>query len=487
MKMVLTSTYEFHLPLLALVTLGSLYFVVWYLNFKPGKKLLPGSLGYPLIGESIGFLRALKKDACWEWIESHVQKYGPVFKSSLMGKRVAVLTGPAGTKFILSTQDGIVNNQSLSASTIFGKKCLLEFEGSRHKLLKGAMMNMLRPERLQKVIGEMDSIVQRELLQELKGKDSVQFVTLISKIVFSFTCTILFRLPEGGLDNVGLHVEDLRIAARGILSIPLNIPGSTFRKACQARARICKVLSHLIETKKAEMEKGKTDDIVTSFLNVRDEVGKPVPEEEIIDNLMLLLIASNDTTTSLLTLFLRYLGRDAHVYNKVVEEQKEVYKMRVGNNDGKIQWSEIQSMKYTWSVAQEVMRLTPPAGGTTRRTTKDISFAGFDIPKGWRLLWLALNTNMDAKFFEEPEKFDPSRFEKSPSKSAPPPYTYLPFGAGMRICPGSEFARVEILLIIHYLIINYQWTPMILNEPIASDPNPFPAMGLPVKLHPRLI
>ncbi|KAF6167345.1 hypothetical protein GIB67_043206 [Kingdonia uniflora] len=485
--------FEFQLPLLGvvLVTLGSLYVAARYLNVNSGKNLPPGSLGFPFFGESIGLLRSMKKNNK-EWFESRIRKYGPVFKTSLMGAQFAILTSQAGTKFVLTANDGIANNQSASASAIFGRKSLLDAEGSRHKLLKGAVMNMLKPERLQKFIGEMDIIVKKQLLQELKHKDSVNFVTLIRKVVFMVNCTILFRIPEGGMDKYALRMEDLVAAFRATWAIPLNIPGTVFGKGCKARARICKVLCNLVKTRKKELveedekERDSEYDVITCFLNVRDDEGLPLSEEDIVDNLMTLLLASHDTTASLLSLFVHYIGRDSHVYNKVLEEQKEVARARANSTDvGKLTWSEIQSMKYTWRVAQEIMRLTPPVGGTTRRTTKDISFGGFNIPKGWHLLWMAFSTHMDAEIFEDPEKFDPSRFEKSPSKPVPPPYTYLPFGAGSRICPGSELARVETLLIIHHLIIYYQWTPMITNEPIVNDPVPYPAMGLPAKLHSR--
>lgn len=90
---------------------------------------------------------------------------------------------------------------------------------------------------------------------------------------------------------------------------------------------------------------------------------------------------------------------------------------------------------------------------------------------------------MDKNIFEEPEKFDPSRFENT-SKTIPP-FAYIPFGAGPRICPGVDFARIEVLLIIHHMITNYEWTEMIPNEPLTREPLPYPAMGLPIKLSPR--
>lgn len=100
-----------------------------------------------------------------------------------------------------------------------------------------------------------------------------------------------------------------------------------------------------------------------------------------------------------------------------------------------------------------------------------------------QVFWVASGTHMDSNIFEDPNKFDPSRFENS-TKSFPP-YTYIAFGAGPRICPGAEFARIEALLTIHHLITKYSWTKMIKDEPLIREPLPYPAMGLPVKLHQR--
>lgn len=101
-----------------------------------------------------------------------------------------------------------------------------------------------------------------------------------------------------------------------------------------------------------------------------------------------------------------------------------------------------------------------------------------------QVFWVTCGTHMDKNMFEDPHKFDPSRFDSSSSKSHPP-YAYIPFGAGPRICPGADFARVEILLIIHHLVTKYTWTLIFPEEPITREPMPYPAMGLPIILHPR--
>ena len=71
----------------------------------------------------------------------------------------------------------------------------------------------------------------------------------------------------------------------------------------------------------------------------------------------------------------------------VVTEHKEVEKAKRGREGEKLSWHEIQMMKYTWKVAQELMRIDPPVFGNFRLAERDINFDGYDIPKGWQVMY----------------------------------------------------------------------------------------------------
>lgn len=100
----------------------------------------------------------------------------------------------------------------------------------------------------------------------------------------------------------------------------------------------------------------------------------------------------------------------------------------------------------------------------------------------FQLYWSSSHTHRDPSLFTSYTQFDPSRF----AELGPPPFSYVPFGGGPRMCLGKEFARLEILIFLHNLIKRYRWKLVNPNEQIAYDPMPTPVQGLPILLQPHM-
>lgn len=98
-----------------------------------------------------------------------------------------------------------------------------------------------------------------------------------------------------------------------------------------------------------------------------------------------------------------------------------------------------------------------------------------------QIFWAMSMTNKDPKCFPEPEKFDPSRFMEKEHL----PYTFLPFGAGLRMCAGVEYARMAILIFFHNTVTKFKWDLLYPDEKILGGlVLPAPVKGLPIRLHP---
>ncbi|CAK9179693.1 unnamed protein product [Ilex paraguariensis] len=229
------------------------------------------------------------------------------------------------------------------------------------------------------------------------------------------------------------------------------------------------VLNIIRERRKELMEKERGDgDLLSRMLLVTDKNGKFMNEKEISNNIVGLLVASYETTSTAVTVVLKYLAELPHIYTQVFKEQMEIAKSK-GPNE-LLTWEDIQKMKFSWNVACEALRLSPPAQGAFREAITDFTYAGFSIPKGWKTFWTVHTTHTNPQYFPEPEKFDPSRFDGS----GPAPYTYVPFGGGPRMCPGKEYARLEVLVFMHNVVRNFKLEKAIPNEKIVFHASPVP-------------
>ncbi|XP_026399554.1 beta-amyrin 28-monooxygenase-like [Papaver somniferum] len=195
-----------------------------------------------------------------------------------------------------------------------------------------------------------------------------------------------------------------------------------------------------------------------------------------------LMAAGYHTTSTVITVLMKFLADFPDVLNEVLQEQNEVAKSK---SPGELlNLDDIYKMKYSWNVICEVPRLAPPFQGGFTEALTDFTYAGYFIPKGRKLYWTGISTHMNPENFPDPEKFDPSRFQGK----GPAPYTFVPFGGGAGMCPGYEYARVEILVLLHHVVRRYKWEKLIpgnINERLKVNPYPLPPKGFPIRLQPR--
>ncbi|XP_059664622.1 cytochrome P450 716B1-like [Cornus florida] len=445
---------------------------------RSSQRLPPGSLGFPLIGQSLCLLRAMRANTAERWLEERVRKYGPISKLSLFGKPTVFIYGQAANKFLF-TSSTIGNQQVHSVKMILGERNLLELSGEDHKRVRSAIVSFLKPECLKQYVGKMDEEIGKHLQMHWEGKQEVKVLPLMKTLTFNLICSLLFGLEHGARRDQ--FVEYFQEMIEGMWSIPVNLPFTRYNRSLQASAKVQKMVTALIRDKRVELEQKGTSsnqDLITCLLSLRKEDNKEVmSENEIVHNIMLVMVAGHDTSSIVITFFVQILANNSTVYAAVLQEQEEIAKSK---SPGELlTWEDLSKMKYSWRVAMETMRMFPPIFGGFRKTLKDIEYGGYLIPKGWQVFWAANMTHMDTSIFQEPTKFKPARFE---NQASIPPYCFVAFGGGPRICPGYEFARIETLVTIHYLVTRFSWKLCCNDNFFSRDPTPVPTQGLPIKI-----
>ncbi|XP_022716566.1 beta-amyrin 28-oxidase-like [Durio zibethinus] len=462
-------------------SLLSLFSSARRMNASQSKNLPPGRTGLPFIGESLEFLSTGRKGHPEKFIFDRMAKYSAqVFRTSILGEATAVVCGAAGNKFLFSNENKLVTAWwPNSVNKIFPSSTQTSSQEESKKMRK-LLPTFLKPEALQRYVGMMDTIAQRHFEYGWEGHQQVAVFPLAKNYTFWVACKVFLSIEDP--EHVAKFADPFNVLASGIISIPIDLPGTPFNRAIKASNLIRKELSAIIKQRKIDLTEKKaspTQDILSHMLLTTDENGQYMNELDIADKILGLLIGGHDTASAAITFIVKYLAELPEIYHKVLTEQMEIVKSKAPGE--LLNWEDIQKMRYSWNVACEVLRLAPPLQGAFREALNEFIFSGFTIPKGWKLYWSANSTHRNPECFPAPEKFDPSRFEGN----GPAPYTFVPFGGGPRMCPGKEYARLEILVFMYNIMKRYKWEKLLLDEKIIVDPMPMPAKGLPVRLLPQ--
>nr|ACF88453.1 unknown [Zea mays] len=187
------------------------------------------------------------------------------------------------------------------------------------------------------------------------------------------------------------------------------------------------------------------------------------------------MFAARDTTASVLTWMVKFLGDHPAVLKAVIEEQQEIARSKGSSGDEPLTWADTRRMRVTSRAIQETMRVASILSFTFREAVEDVEYQGYLIPKGWKVLPLFRNIHHSPDHFPCPDKFDPSRFEV-----APKPNTFMPFGNGTHSCPGNELAKLEMLVLFHHLVTKYRWSTSKSESGVQFGPFALPLNGLPM-------
>lgn len=225
----------------------------------------------------------------------------------------------------------------------------------------------------------------------------------------------------------------------------LRGPGSPWSKMVRSRAILDEIVYGEISRRRAAPDESRRD-ILSLLLAVRDDEGRGFSDKEVRDQVMTLMFAGHDTSTSTLTFMMHELARHPDVVARLQEEQDRV----LGGETPDIETLE-REMPYLDMVLDEVLRLYPPAWIGPRRAVRDFEFAGHRVAHGAYVNYCSWASHRIPEVFPEPEAFIPERFTRE-RKAALPRGAYVPFGGGSRICIGKRFGQTEVKLVATMLL-----------------------------------
>jgi cytochrome P450 len=147
--------------------------------------------------------------------------------------------------------------------------------------------------------------------------------------------------------------------------------------------------------------------------------------------------------------------------------------------------ADVARLPYTEMVVKESMRLYPPAWAVGRQAVGKFELGGYKFPAGTNIAILQWSTQRDARFFPDPEKFEPERWSAESLRQNPlPRFAYFPFGGGPRVCVGAGFAMMEAILLLATMAQRFRMT-LVRNRKVKLLPSVTlrPKNGIRMVLH----
>ena len=392
------------------------------------------------------------------------EQYGPVFRTTYLGKSLVYLVGPEANRFILlsdrhrfSYQEGW--GRLYGVMDVYGDG-LLTMDGAAHGWHRRIMNPAFAISYMDRYLPLMNRVIRRRiaLWEEMSEIDVYQEMR---KITFDVAAEALTGLSAGS------EVDRFRE-----LFVHLLMQGMRAR-----RSRLKDEVSRLLQLRIQERRVHPTDDVLGLLVQARDEQGKALSDEQIIAHINILLVAGHETATSLGTWLLYLLCQHPHYAQRVRAEQEELL-----DRDRELTLKAIKQMKVLDNALSEAERMYPPIALGPRGVLEDFVFNGYFIPAGTYAGYAIAATHLLPRVFADPDRFDPDRFAPPREEQKKTPYALVGFGGGPRICIGINFAKVEIKTIVTHVLRHYD-LQLIPNQEIVQF---YRATGMPlhgIKMH----
>lgn len=318
-------------------------------------------------------------------------------------------------------------------------------------------------ERLQHLVALMQEVIDEQVGQLEEAAAARRPVDSLA-----FTLETAFRIIARTLFSQGLDEQELHGLSRGITELqefvitPIRLPflrpilrwtgveGRYLRKS----ARLFGRLQRLIDERRRGGE--PRDDLLQMLLDSRyEDTGEPMEAHRLLEELVVLFVAGHETSANALTWTLYLLSRHPEAAARIRQEVGQA-PLDVGR---------LRELPYLTQVIEESMRLYPPAWITDRVALADDSFNGIPIPAGTVVAPFIYGLHHHPEYWPEPERFQPERFSPE-ARSQRPAFAYIPFGAGPRLCIGSNFAMMEMQLVIASIVRRFDLR--LLNEKLVG-------------------
>jgi retinoid hydroxylase len=323
-------------------------------------------------------------------------------------------------------------------------------DGDRHKKRKAALMACFSSAAITSYLPLLEKALQDNMKKwVLDGTSKMKWVPALKSLCFEECCRFILGLEPS--PELIKSFDDIMAA---FAALPVKLPGSTLSAGLASRDKLLDLIRKGLNQNRQFPDQGTS---AISYL-LQEAARDPTLSDDIICfELLHFMIAGMAPVYTLHVYLLLELSRNDHIKTKVREEISQM-------PTGEVSLEALSKLSYTDLVIKETQRLhagnaVPFSWG---KLSKDCSHAGFEVPAGWGAVGAFHACSLSSKIYEDPEKFDPSRFQSPRMEHKKHPCAFVPQGLVANVsqthgCAGYAMTEIMLKLFLVHLLKSYDW------------------------------
>jgi cytochrome P450 len=413
--------------------------------------LPPGPRGNFLLGSAVELGRSSMK-----FLTRCAREYGDIVYLRFFGTPVCLLTHPSDIEYVLvkNPSNFIKSRDYRALKSVLGNG-LLTNEGVPWQKQRKLVQPTFRHENTDRYADVMVLATTR-MLDTWHDGETRDVHQQMMALTLGIVAEALFGSDvsghAGGVEQaLAVLMNQFEGMAGLAFLLPEKLPLPSTLKFKRSVAQLDKIIYAIIHERRSA--RGPSKDLLEMLLRSQDEEGSRMSDEQLRDEVMTLFLAGHETTANALSWTWYLLAQHPEIEARLFQEISQVLRGKLPTA------ADVTRLPYTEMVVKESMRLYPPAWAVGRQAVGDFEMSGYKFPAGTNIAILQWNTQRDARFFPDPEKFDPERWSaESLRRNALPRFAYFPFGGGPRVCVGAGFAMMEAILLLATMAQRYRMT-----------------------------
>lgn len=406
------------------------------------KPLPPGSDGLPVLGETLSFAKNP-----FGFVEERLRAHGRVFRSVVLGRKAVVIAGPEAAGTFIDTnevkRDGAMPPH---IQELFGGRSLPLLDDEEHRTRKGLVVQAFTRGAMADYLPAMQQVIETALARWAQGGEFA-WIPQLKALAIEVICTNVIGLTAGEkMDRLCRDYDELTC---GFATIPINLPGTPYRKALGARDRILDFFRECVRERRTK----PTADGLSRIL-APNAAGARMTDEQAVLELHHIVIAGYIVFAELGEMVQR-LEQHPDVRARLKAE------VDAHTPAGAVTLETLVAMPYLMRVVNEVKRLCPIIPAVFGRAKRTFEIDGHRVPAGWMVMWAVQPSHVSQSRYSEPERFDPDRFSPDRAEDMRHEHAFAPQGAGPvtgHRCPGLDYATCFMQVFAVTLLRGYAWT-----------------------------